>query len=154
MPGKVVLSAAELAVRLSIPARRAERALTLLEAEGLVVSDGADGMAVTPAIRPYLYVRNVDEYMKVRKREECRGRRRSLRESPGRIVHWFRSENTSLVAKIAAGALSTVIAVALLAAIALGARQLDAPAEDPPRRVPPPHSTPPSSPSSSTVSRG
>lgn len=125
MPGRVTLSPAVLAERLSMSAARASRALTLLEAEGLIVPAEADRMAVTRAIRPYLYVRNVDEYMKIRKREECRGRRRRLRESPGRIVRWFRNENTSTAAKVAAGALST-----------LGAQQLDASAEDPPRRAP------------------
>lgn len=138
MPGRAVLSPAVLAERLSMSAARASRALTLLEAEGLIVPAEADRMAVTRAIRPYLYVRNVDEYMRMRKREECRGRRRRVRELPGRILRWFRSEDTSVAAKIAVGALSTAISAVLLAAIALGAQQLDASAEDPPRPAPTP----------------
>jgi hypothetical protein len=137
MQRRAVLSPDALAERLSISKLRAERALTLFVTEGLAAPAGADRVLVTPSIKAYLFVRNVDEYMKVRKQEECRNRRRRVRELPGRVVGWFRSEDTSIGAKVLATILSGVATAALLAALAIAIHGLELSGEDHPSHKPP-----------------
>lgn len=120
---KPMIALSGLAKELSISGLRAELAVQLLVTEGLASQGSGNGtVAITSKIVPFLYVRNVDEYMRERRTVECRSFRRRIRSLPSSLIRWFKSDDTSIGAKIAVAVLTTVAVMLVTTLLMLGIR--------------------------------
>lgn len=111
----------ELVENVGLSAARAEQVVALLISEGLVSPakphSPEQRLSITSRIVPYLYVSDLSDYLRTRKRQDCRRRFKRILTLPGRLATWFRSKDTSVVAKIVATTLAMTIAGILLAIV-------------------------------------
>jgi hypothetical protein len=123
---EATISHRDLVAKLSFSKTQAERAIALLESESLVApgSAGKDTMVISPRIRRFLKVRNLEGYVAKKKWLDRRRHLKNLACKPFGLLRWLSREDTSIGAKILVGALALVVGSILFAAAVWGFRQL------------------------------
>jgi predicted transcriptional regulator len=108
---EAAVSVEEVAFRLKLSESRAQCAMTLLEAEGLVApASKRRRFVITPEMRHYLYVRSPKDYIKIKAKRE---RRRCLIRK-GRLISRATLGDRKGIRKIILGALAIVVAAVIL----------------------------------------
>lgn len=122
---EATISYRDLIAKRSFSELRARRAITLLESEGLVASGapGEDTRVISPRIRHFLRARNVEDYVRKKRRLDRRRHLKRLVAKPLGIFRWFGREGTTIGAKIVVGVLIFLIGSILLAVIFWGIPQ-------------------------------
>lgn len=118
---EATLSHRDLTDELSLKPTQAKRLMALLAEEGIVArSSDSDHAAILPQVLDFVSVHSLRGYLKAKRKVDRERRLDRLRRSPATLIDWFRSDGTSIWAKIAVGTLSTAAGGILLAGMAHG----------------------------------
>jgi hypothetical protein len=125
---EATISHRDLIGRLSFTESQARRTIALLASESLVATDESqnESRVILPRIRPFLRVRNVEEYVKCKAKIDRRHRLKRLAESPLAALRWFTESDARNLDKILVGALTVLVGAAFVAAVFWGVGQLSA----------------------------
>jgi hypothetical protein len=132
---ETVISRHELIAGLGLSEACAQRVMSLFASESLGSLGPEAELTLTSAIVPYLYARNVDEYLKSRRRRAIRKGVGQIARSPLALVRWFGSEEKTLFQKIVVGVLTAALAAGVIWAISgLATQQQPKGADHSPRK--------------------
>lgn len=132
---ETVISRDDLIAGLGLSEACAQRVMSLFASESLGSLGPEAELTITSAIVPYLYARNVDEYLKLRRRRALRKGVGQVVRFPVAVVRWFGSEEKTLLQKIVVGVLTAALAAGLIWAVSgLVAQQQSKGADHSPRR--------------------